>query len=703
MPLKVQLMSIKEFHYKEEFIPMNAINSSQEYLSFDETQHITSEKTKQTLWIWCLPWFVWPDVDACISVSSNNIATMLSCVSIMVAVGWDGGPNDPDNVLYTSIMPGIGVALALGNCFYVVQALLYSRFTGRTDICAQPFGINTPGAFAFISSILIPTVCSGVAQGLTKQEAMKRAWQLCVTANFMQGFFELMLAFSGPYIIKIVPPVALLTCLSSIGLSFLFCNTFQDESATPIISFVCFFLVIIGYFSGVHFKVPIALVCVVMGGAIAWIDGTLSLHHSANGGGIVESYTNINFFYPRLFDVSQLQWMDAFSYLSLIFPVALTVSVGTIQCCKLAHNVGDEYSVRWSMVGDGVATMIAACCGSIFGMTVFIGHPAFKKIGAKIGYCWMSACCMVVLCCTGLGGFLLTIFPIQSLNPIIMFVGIVVCCDTLEVCPRRHYAAFIIGLGPCLCSWAQGNAVNLAQSAVSVAVGATIASLNTTMNGSIPANYSFSFSINDLNPSSSEATGLDGMWYLGSNYLLTSVVLTSISIYCIDRRFLNAVLWSSVGALFSFFGLMHSDKITIGGLINFGNMVANPYLKTWKFALAYAVVAVLFLVMDQFQRRNLIPSRIRNEDYKSGHDKDDFSKCMVVAIEDVEEEDVERVVEELEREALCNGEQYTANDRLSQKLSEYVDEDCTKPNLDPSLGTFRRTTSPRNSVIVRKD
>merc|ERR1719240_191252 len=73
-------------------------------------------------------------------------------------------------------------------------------------------------------------------------------------------------------------------------------------------------------------------------------------------------------------------------FLPVIFPVALTVSVGTIQCREVAAKAGDDYNLRWSMLGDGLGTIVAALFGSPFGMTVFIGHPGFKAMGAKLGY-----------------------------------------------------------------------------------------------------------------------------------------------------------------------------------------------------------------------------------------------------------------------------------------------------------------------------
>ena len=88
--------------------------------------------------------------------------------------------------------------------------------------------------------------------------------------------------------------------------------------------------------------------------------------------------------------------MDYLS-LCLILPVALTVAVGTIQCVMFADEVGDKFGIRASMVGDGLATTISSACGGIFGMTVYLGYPQFKKMGARVSYNLVTAAFFLVV------------------------------------------------------------------------------------------------------------------------------------------------------------------------------------------------------------------------------------------------------------------------------------------------------------------
>merc|ERR1719401_626961 len=126
--------------------------------------------------------------------------------------------------------------------------------------------------------------------------------------------------------------------------------------------------------------------------------------------------------YPAVPDIEPFKDSDkVIEYLGIAIPVALTVAVSTIQVRQMAENAGDNYNLRWSMFGDGLGTVIASLFGSPWGMTVFIGHSAFKAMGAKVGYNILCAIGFLLVCSSGLAAMFLAIFPSQVLNPIILF------------------------------------------------------------------------------------------------------------------------------------------------------------------------------------------------------------------------------------------------------------------------------------------
>ena len=55
----------------------------------------------------------------------------------------------------TRILPGVAVSILAGNVFYAWQARRLANRTGRRDVTAIPFGVNTPTIFAYIALIML--------------------------------------------------------------------------------------------------------------------------------------------------------------------------------------------------------------------------------------------------------------------------------------------------------------------------------------------------------------------------------------------------------------------------------------------------------------------------------------------------------------------------------------------------------------------
>ena len=67
-----------------------------------------------------LPWWAKGDTDAFISVASQNLATLLSCVAMLQGF-YDANDVSTDvqnRLLYSRIVPAFGMSLAVGNLYY---------------------------------------------------------------------------------------------------------------------------------------------------------------------------------------------------------------------------------------------------------------------------------------------------------------------------------------------------------------------------------------------------------------------------------------------------------------------------------------------------------------------------------------------------------------------------------------------------------
>jgi AGZA family xanthine/uracil permease-like MFS transporter len=65
-----------------------------------------------------------------------------------------GAPKDDiDQVIWGKIVPGVGLTLFLGNAYYTWMGIRLTNRWGR-PYTAQPYGINTPQAFAFVFNVM---------------------------------------------------------------------------------------------------------------------------------------------------------------------------------------------------------------------------------------------------------------------------------------------------------------------------------------------------------------------------------------------------------------------------------------------------------------------------------------------------------------------------------------------------------------------
>ena len=56
----------------------------------------------------------------------------------------------PNEVVFGYILPGAAISIIAGNIFYSIQARQLAMRTGRGDVTALPYGINTVSLFAYI-------------------------------------------------------------------------------------------------------------------------------------------------------------------------------------------------------------------------------------------------------------------------------------------------------------------------------------------------------------------------------------------------------------------------------------------------------------------------------------------------------------------------------------------------------------------------
>ena len=124
-------------------------------------------------------WFVRGDVDGFFGLALDNLVQLLVIDALCRHVlGF------PGELVRGVILPGAAVSVLAGNLFYAWQARRLAARTGRSDVTALPYGINTVSLFAHVFLVMLPARLAAEAAGL-------KALVMDVESYAIQTAFEL--------------------------------------------------------------------------------------------------------------------------------------------------------------------------------------------------------------------------------------------------------------------------------------------------------------------------------------------------------------------------------------------------------------------------------------------------------------------------------------------------------------------------------
>ncbi|HEY4259212.1 MAG TPA: NCS2 family permease, partial [Schlesneria sp.] len=320
------------------------------------------------------PLFVRRDLDGFFGLFVDNLIQLLLILTLCRFLC--GMTGDAAYLLYRHILPGAAVSILIGNLFYAWQAHRLAKATGRSDVTALPYGINTPSLLVYVFFVMAPAFDQGKSRGLSPEEAAKVAWELGLVACIGSGLIELFGAFIAESVRKRTPRAALLSTLAGIAISFISMTFALQIFQKPLIALLPLAIVLITYFARVPFPfhLPGGLVSVVLGTGIAWIvtaitlnwpDAPAQLKNSAMDFTLIQTAREqLGFYLPtfvgdklwlRLADPAQ--WVGM---LSVIVPMGLFNLIGSLQNIESAEAGGDSYGTRSSLAANGIGTISAA-------------------------------------------------------------------------------------------------------------------------------------------------------------------------------------------------------------------------------------------------------------------------------------------------------------------------------------------------------
>lgn len=499
------------------------------------------------------PWFVRADVDGFFGLFIDNLLQLMLVVVLSTTVA-----GLPASLVVGRILPGAAVSILFGNVFYAWQAAK----TGRPDATALPFGINTPSLLAFVFLIMAPVYSETRDATLT--------WRVGLSACLISGVFEAAGAFLGGWLRRVTPRAALLSALAGIALTFISMGFVFQIFARPWLALFPALLLVTTYASRTRlpFGLPSGLVAIVVGTAFAWALRAIdpSLYEPSREPIALAFHLPV----PMLGDAwSILVDPRGYRYLAVILPMGLFNVIGSLQNLESAEAAGDRYETMPSLLANGVAPIASALFGNPFPTTIYIGHPAWKAMGARRGYSILNGVAVTVLCLLGALPLVLRVVPIEAALGILLWIGLVMTAQAFKEVPREHALAVALGLIPSLAAWALVEIETAARAAGS--------------------------SLYEIAPRLGADFALNGIIALSQGFLPTSMILSAILVFAIDRRFLRAAAWACAAAALSMLGLMHAYDLTPLGVVNRFGLAAAPGFGA-MYGLSAAFLATLHFI-----------------------------------------------------------------------------------------------------------
>ncbi len=499
------------------------------------------------------------DIDGFFGLALDNLVQLLVIDALCRGVlGF------PVELVYGRILPGAAVSLLVGNLYYARQALQLARATGRTDICALPYGINTVSLFAFVFLVMLPAKLAAEAAGAADPSTI--AWQAGLVACVGSGLIELGGALVAERIRKSTPRAALLSTLAGIALTFISLGFLFRTYARPIVGLTTLAIVMLVYFGRVRFRggLPGGLVAVAIGTGLAWLVGIAPV------GAVPQSALSFHPPLPVFAELFQAMQSDWLVYLSVILPMGLFNVIGSMQNIESAEAAGDSYPTRPSLAVNGIGTLAAALFGSCFPTTIYIGHPGWKAMGARAGYSILNAAFFTLVCFSGCLAWIAWTIPIDAGMAIVLWIGIVITAQAFQATPVAHAPAVVVGLLPGVAAW---GALQLKNGLRAAGVG-------------LPGGPPFGEQL--IAAFMGSDTWAHGAFALDQGFILTAMILSAATVAIIERKFATAALWCAIAAALAAVGLLHSYRFVASDTV----VSLTP---AWPWVGGYAIMAALFL------------------------------------------------------------------------------------------------------------
>ena len=532
------------------------------------------------------PRYAWArrgDVNAFFGLMLDNVGDMILMAGLLVGVyGF------PKAFVLTRMIPGTAVGVLVGDVIFTLMAFRLAKRTQRGDVTAMPLGLDTPSTFGSVFLILGPAFANATKRGLGADEAAREAWFVGISMILASGVFKLACSLFSGMIRRMVPRAGLLGSLTAIALVLISFLPLIDIAATPIAGMATLAVILATLTARWRLprNIPGALVAVLVGCFIYYLMNLCGLGPGLGGGESERPSLALRAVLPmpvaEWWEWFRGSWRETLAYLPVAIPLALATVVGGIDCTESAASAGDDYPTGQIIAAEGLATVVGGLFGGVIQSTPYIGHPAYKAMGAGAAYTLATALFVGGAGVFGYFDWIFYLLPKAVVFPILIFVGLEITAQSFHATPIKHYPAVALACVPALAYLAV------------LALKQVLGEAKPFEQWSPPAQHWF-----------------QTVTILSGGFIVTSLLWGSILTHLIDGRVRPAVISLVLAGACALFGVIHSPlpagpivlpNEAIRQLNEQKRFEASKLQTPYHWAAAYGVSAALLLALGKWGR-----------------------------------------------------------------------------------------------------
>ncbi len=488
----------------------------------------------------------WGNLSAFLALFLDNVGNLVFLSSILIVTF-----HYPADLVLTRMLPGTALGVLFGDLTYTWLALRLRKKTGRTDVTAMPLGLDTPSTIGIAYAVLGPAY-------LATNDAML-AWKIGMANLFIIGVVKIITSFLGGYVQRVIPTAGLLGSIAGIGLLFLGFLPLIEIFNSVIVGMVAaglMFYVLVGKME-LPYRLPGVLVAVVLGSLLYRVLGVAGYIPEFQAPPLQITLT------APAFSIGFLSVLpETLKYLPIAIPFGIMTIIGGINNTESARLAGDDYRARDILLTEAFATLVAAFFGGVAQTTPYIGHPAYKKMGATHWYTLATGLLIGLGALGGIIAVIVNIIPKAVLAPIFIFVGFEIVSLAYAAVPAAQWPAVTCCFFPTIASL------------VLIILGQFLQQMNISAGALTPQLKSL----------------YQTLTVLGNGFILTAMLWGGMLSSLIEKRTKRSATYAVLCAVCTLFGLMHS-VLPSGEVYLPWNMAGQVH---WEIAFSYIVLSGLF-------------------------------------------------------------------------------------------------------------